>query len=70
MFRDIIKNNLKSYDDVDVIEQNKIPDTSNIPLHKPKWLEIPNVVCIYVDIKNSTLLSAKHYPKSKVNPIV
>ncbi len=63
-FREIIKNNLKSYHDVEVVKQDKIPDTSDIPLHKPKWLEIPNVICVFVDIKNSTLLSAKHYPKS------
>jgi class 3 adenylate cyclase len=42
-----------------ITQQNTIPGTSNIPLDNPNhWLKIPDVICVYVDMKGSTKLSA------------
>lgn len=44
---------------------NEIPDTGKIPLDDPKhWLRIPEIICVYVDMLGSTLLSAKEHDKS------
>ncbi|MGE3595802.1 MAG: adenylate/guanylate cyclase domain-containing protein [Dehalococcoidia bacterium] len=37
----------------------KIPETTEIPIQNPRhWLRIPDVVCVVVDMKGSTQLSA------------
>ena len=42
-----------------------IPDTSAIPLQNPNhWLRVPDVICVFVDMKNSTKLSAYHQDKT------
>lgn len=41
-----------------------IPPTSDIPLQDNHWLKIPNVICVFVDMKNSTKLSATHHDKT------
>lgn len=39
--------------------RNKIPNTSNIPLQNANhWLKIHDVICVFVDMRNSTGLSA------------
>jgi class 3 adenylate cyclase len=39
--------------------RNSIPDTNDIPLDdKRHWLRIPDVICVFVDMTNSTGLSA------------
>jgi class 3 adenylate cyclase len=44
---------------------DSIPDTDDIPIVDPKlWLRIPNVICVYVDMKSSTKLSAEVKDKS------
>lgn len=44
---------------------NEIPNTDEIPIKKPRhWLRIPDVICVYVDMKNSTALSATKYDTS------
>jgi class 3 adenylate cyclase len=44
---------------------NSIPDTSGIPLQNPNhWLRIPDVICVFVDMRNSTKLSAYHQDKT------
>lgn len=44
---------------------NRIPDTTDIPIDKPKhWLKIPDVICVFVDMKNSTKLSASTQDKN------
>lgn len=44
---------------------SKIPDTADIPINNPNhWLKIPNVICVFVDMKGSTQLSAENHDKS------
>ncbi len=44
---------------------NRIPDTTKIPIEKPNyWLKIPDVICVFVDMINSTLLSANKHDNS------
>jgi len=44
---------------------NNIPDTTAIPIEKPNcWLKIPDVICVFVDMINSTLLSANKHDNS------
>lgn len=44
---------------------NGIPDTAGIPIVNPlHWLKIPDVVCVFVDMKGSTQFSATSYDKS------
>lgn len=51
--------------DIKVTNRNDIPNTAEIPLDKPNhWLEIPNVICVYVDMINSTQLSAETQNRS------
>jgi len=42
-----------------ITQENLIPDTTHIPITNPEhWLKIPDVICVYVDMINSTKLSA------------
>lgn len=44
---------------------SKIPTNSaTIPLDTNKWLKINDVVCVFIDMKNSTQLSAQNHDKS------
>jgi len=37
----------------------KIPDTTSIPLDDPTaWVKVPDVICVFIDMMNSTKLSA------------
>lgn len=50
---------------VEITQKSSIPDTQDIPIANPKkWLRIEDVICIFVDMKGSTLLSASKYDKS------
>lgn len=45
---------------ISVTNRKEIPNSSDIPIVNPShWLEIPDVICIYVDMINSTKLSAE-----------
>jgi class 3 adenylate cyclase len=68
-FIDIIENEKNIFEkETTVIDVESIPDTSEIPISDPKtWLRVPDVICVYVDMKNSTMLSANAYPKSTAN---
>lgn len=48
--------------------QNKIPSTEKIPIEssdKPwHWLKIPDVICVFVDMKGSTQLSSTRQDKT------
>jgi class 3 adenylate cyclase len=48
-----------------VSRRNTIPDTSEIPgSNNPEhWLRIPDIVCVFVDMKGSTQLSATTHDK-------
>jgi len=62
---DVIDTQVGEFEGSLTIEHKKsIPDTANIPLNQSKWLKIPDVVCVYVDMKGSTQLSASAHEKS------
>lgn len=43
-------------------EVAKIPNVDDIPGEQStKWLKIPDVICVFVDMKNSTKFSARHH---------
>lgn len=45
--------------------RNAVPSTSEIPIqNKNLWLEIPDVICVFIDMKGSTRLSISTDPKS------
>lgn len=60
-FRDVINEQIEIHGDKRSITlRNSIPDTTEIPIeNQSHWLKIPNVICIYVDMKGSTQLSAE-----------
>ncbi len=66
VFRTIIDAELAVFREGRTIQVvNLIPDTTEIPITKPKhWLRIPEVVCVFVDMKGSTQLSAQLYDQS------
>lgn len=38
---------------------NEVPETTQVPIENPThWLKIPDVICVFVDMKGSTQLSA------------
>ncbi|MDT5267965.1 MAG: hypothetical protein QOH49_151 [Acidobacteriota bacterium] len=51
-------------DGVDVITVSEIPDTNSIPLDASRWLKIQDLICVFVDMKNSTKLSAVTHDRS------
>lgn len=65
-FREVIDSQIEIYKGGQSITQrNKIPKTSCIPLENPKhWFKIPDVICVYADMINSTKLSASKHDKS------
>lgn len=64
--REVIENEVDGYGEGAKIEElDTIPDTPNIPIEDPQeWLRVPNVICVYVDMQNSTRLSATNYDRS------
>ena len=58
-FIDIIEEELKNFrKNMSITRKNNIPDTTDIPIENSRyWLEIPDVICVYIDMKNSTKLS-------------
>lgn len=48
-----------------ITQRNSIPDTDQIPLlNQRNWLKIPDVICVYVDMRGSTKLSAASHDNS------
>ena len=66
VFRQIIEEQVKVFNEgVSITDQSKIPDTTRIPIENPKhWLKIPDVICIFVDMKGSTQFSASSHSKT------
>ncbi|CAM2790123.1 adenylate/guanylate cyclase domain-containing protein [Pseudoalteromonas distincta] len=62
-FRDIINRQVDKFKvRVFTDEVDEIPSVDDIPGESSaKWLKIKDVVCVYVDMKNSTKLSASHH---------
>jgi class 3 adenylate cyclase len=65
-YRQIIEAESAGFDQPKSVQVvNSIPDTSAIPLQNPNhWLRVPDVICVFVDMKNSTKLSAFHQDKT------
>jgi class 3 adenylate cyclase len=65
-FRTIIDEQLAIYNDGRTIDdRDQIPDTTEIPIEDPRqWLKIPDVICVFVDMKGSTRLSATAHGNS------
>lgn len=65
-YREVIENQVEIYKEGSTVQdRTKIPDTKDIPIENPKhWLKIPDVICLFVDMKGSTKLSASNYDKS------
>ena len=65
-YRDIIEEEIAIFKEGRVITvRNSIPDTKEIPIeNKRHWLKIPDVICVFVDMKGSTKLSAQLYDRS------
>ncbi|CAK8718291.1 Guanylate cyclase domain-containing protein [Candidatus Electronema halotolerans] len=69
-YRDIIDNQVKKFDEKfsreifsqKIRKMERIPSAENIPTEDSiRWIQIPDVICVFVDMKNSTKLSAyKH----------
>jgi len=60
-FRGVIEEQLSIFNQQrGITVRNSIPDTSEIPLdNQTHWLRIPDVICVYADMKSSTQLSAE-----------
>ena len=62
-FRQILDEQINLYNRRRSIEvRNEIPSTTEIPIENPlHWLRIPDVVSVFVDMINSTQLSAENH---------
>lgn len=58
---DDAKNRYKQGEQIEL--KDKIPAGDDIPLEKNKWFKINDVVCVFIDMKNSTQLSAQKQDK-------
>ena len=66
VFRTIIDGELTVFREGRTVQVvNQLPNTTDIPIVNPKhWLKIPDVVCVFVDMKGSTQLSASLHDQS------
>lgn len=61
---DIIDSATERFNQGEQVElKNKIPLTDSIPFESNTWWKIEDVVCVYIDMKNSTQLSAQKQDK-------
>lgn len=65
-FREIINTQMEIYRDGQSIQvRREIPETTLIPIENPNhWIKIPGVICVFVDMKGSTQLSATTHDRS------
>lgn len=50
---------------VSITDRNKLPQTHEIPIENPTlWFKVKDVICVFVDMKGSTKLSANSHEKS------
>lgn len=66
-FRSIIADELEKFEqEIKIKSVEEIPDTTDIPIEskKQEWIRIPEVICVFVDMKGSTKLSASSHDKS------
>jgi class 3 adenylate cyclase len=64
--RTIAEGQLKIYKEGRTIQDyNELPPTNKIPIEDGKhWLKVEDVICVFVDMKGSTKLSAARHDKS------
>lgn len=62
-FKDIIDFELATFPKpISVTERNAVPETSQIPIQNPTaWVRVKDIICVFVDMKGSTQLSATHH---------
>jgi len=60
IFRDVIDDQVTIYGQRrSITNRNELPETTIIPIeNQSHWLKIPGVICVFVDMKGSTKLSA------------
>jgi class 3 adenylate cyclase len=65
-YRSIIDEQVAVYKEGRTVQiMSQIPDTTEIPIAKPRhWLKIPDVICVFADMRGSTQLSATVHDKS------
>jgi class 3 adenylate cyclase len=65
-FRKVIDAEVELFDEPRTIQnRNSIPDTTDIPLDQPNhWFKIPDVICVFVDMRGSTKLSASTHERT------
>jgi len=65
-FNEIIDDQVEIYNNGrSITKVNSIPKTKDIPIENESyWKKIPDVICVYADMINSTKLSANKYDKS------
>lgn len=65
-FRDVIDDELLIFPKpVSITERNALPPTHLIPIESPSdWIKVRDVICVFVDMKGSTKLSATTAEKS------
>lgn len=72
-YRDIIDGQIEKFDtkfSIDVFSKKikkmeKMPNAENIPTEQSvRWIQIPDVICVFVDMKNSTKLSASKHART------
>lgn len=62
-YREIIDAQVEIYEQGrSITQQNTLPETGRIPIeNEGHWLRVPDVICVYVDMINSTQLSASKH---------
>jgi class 3 adenylate cyclase len=65
-YKSIIQEQLNIYKQgTSITVHNFIPNTTEIPIGNPNhWLRIPGVICVFVDMKGSTKLSAAKHDRT------
>src|SRR4051794_17909647 len=65
-FRNVIDEQIRTFDHGTTVQnRNNLPGTYDIPIDNPNhWLKIPDVICVFVDMKGSTQLSASTHDRS------
>ena len=64
-FLDVIGAQVTEYNSgLSITDMAEIPETKNIPIDDQNWIKVPDVVCVFVDMTNSTSLSATSHERS------
>jgi len=62
-YRNIIDKQVEKFNkNIFTDKVKSVPDEKDIPTEQSnKWIKIPDVICVFVDMKNSTKFSASHH---------